>query len=111
MRTAEHVTREINLIARNFECLGDKEASAATADHVRRFWAPLLRAELQSVFDTHPERFSAIARNAIVALAFPANDARDLVGDATADRCALAAALPLPAHGSHQDNDRCEEER
>ena len=68
MKTADHVTREINLIARNLACLGEEKASAATADHVRRFWAPLLRAELKSVFGTQPDQFSPIARRAIAAL-------------------------------------------
>jgi predicted nucleic acid-binding Zn ribbon protein len=68
METAKHVTREINLIARNLECLGLHAASEATAEHVRRFWAPLLRAELQSAAAVHPDRFSPIAREAILAL-------------------------------------------
>jgi hypothetical protein len=68
METTDRVTREINLIARNFECLGDKTASAATADHVRRFWAPLLRAALRSAFGAQPDQFSPIARQAVVAL-------------------------------------------
>ena len=76
MRTADHVTREINLIARNLACLGAREATAATADHVRRFWAPLLRAELQSVFDAHPERFVPIAHAAAATLARSPSSAR-----------------------------------
>ena len=68
MLTAQRVTREANLIARQFECLGEEAASAATVDHVRRFWAPLLKAELRSVARTHPELFSPIAREAICAL-------------------------------------------
>jgi hypothetical protein len=63
--TAEHVTREVNLIARNFECLGIAAATAATADHVRRFWAPLLRSELLKQARAHRERFSPIATDAI----------------------------------------------
>ena len=68
METGDRVTREINLIARNLACLGDEKASAATADHVRRFWAPLLRAELRSVFGAQPDQFSPIAQQAIAAL-------------------------------------------
>lgn len=68
MQTTDRVRREINLIARNFECLGDSKASAATADHVLRFWAPLLKAALKSAFRAQPEQFSPIARQAIVAL-------------------------------------------
>lgn len=65
METTNRVTRDINQIARNFACLGDESASLATADHVRRFWAPLLKAELASAFGSQPERFSPIARRAI----------------------------------------------
>jgi hypothetical protein len=68
MATAQRVTREANLIARQFECLGEEAASSATANHVRLFWAPLLRAELKSVARAHPERFSSIARKAVSAL-------------------------------------------
>jgi formate dehydrogenase subunit delta len=68
METTDRVTREINLIARNFECLGDETASSATADHVRRFWAPLLKAALRSAFGAQPDQFSPIALQAIAAL-------------------------------------------
>jgi formate dehydrogenase subunit delta len=68
METAKHVTREINLIARNFECLGHALASLATAEHIRRFWAPLLKAELATAAAAHPDRFSPIALDAILAL-------------------------------------------
>lgn len=68
MQTTDRVTREINLIARNFECLGDEKASAATADHVLRFWAPLLKAALRSAFGAQPDQFSPIAQQAIAAL-------------------------------------------
>jgi hypothetical protein len=68
MATAQRVTREANLIARQFESLGEEVASSATANHVRLFWAPLLKAELKSVAGAHPERFSSIARKAIAAL-------------------------------------------
>jgi predicted nucleic acid-binding Zn ribbon protein len=69
METVKHVTREINLIARNFACLGVEAASQATAEHVRRFWAPLLKTALASAATAHPESFSPIAREAIRALA------------------------------------------
>src|SRR6188768_2649238 len=46
MATAQHVIREANLIARQFECLGPTRAAEATAAHILTFWAPLLRKEL-----------------------------------------------------------------
>jgi predicted nucleic acid-binding Zn ribbon protein len=75
METVKHVTREINLIARNLACLGEDAASQATAEHVRRFWAPLLRTELASAVAAHPERFSTIAHAAIALLAPAPSDA------------------------------------
>lgn len=71
METANRITRDINQIARNFARLGEEPASLATADHVRRFWAPLLKAELASAFGTQPGRFSPIARRAIEAIELP----------------------------------------
>lgn len=65
MATAEHVTHEINLIARQFECLGADRAASATAEHIRRFWAPLLRSTLVAEAHCHTERFSPIAQKAI----------------------------------------------
>jgi formate dehydrogenase subunit delta len=110
MRTAEHVTREINLIARNLECLGEKEASAASAGHVRRFWAPLLRAELYSVFRDHPERFSPIARDAIRALEVSALRARGPT-ETAADRSASPGSSPLPDFADSSVTNRCEDAR
>lgn len=69
MATAQHVTREVNLIARQFECLGADRAAAATADHIRKYWAPLLRSILLAEARGHAERLSPIAREAIDLLA------------------------------------------
>jgi len=65
MATAQHVTREINLIAREFECLGVDRAAAATADHIRKYWAPLLRSTLLAEARGQGDRFSPIAKAAI----------------------------------------------
>lgn len=66
--TGHHVTYEANQIGRNFACLGDKAAAAATADHISRFWAPLLKQALLHEADMHPAAFSAIASEAIALL-------------------------------------------
>jgi hypothetical protein len=63
--TADHVTREINLIARNLACHGFARAAAETADHIRRFWAPQLRTALFEQARSHPERFTPLAGEAI----------------------------------------------
>jgi hypothetical protein len=65
MTTAQRVTREINLIARQFECLGAERAAQATADHIRKFWAPLLKTTLLSEANSHRDRFSPAASQAI----------------------------------------------
>jgi formate dehydrogenase subunit delta len=65
---AKRVTREANLIARNFECWGAQAAAAATADHIKRFWAPQLRAALSEDARAHHDGFSPIARNAVLML-------------------------------------------
>lgn len=33
-------------IARNFAALGDDKAAEATADHIRKFWDPRMKAQL-----------------------------------------------------------------
>lgn len=71
MATAEHVIREVNLIARNFECRGRQTAAVATADHISRFWAPSLRVVLLKEGQDSRDRFSSIAREAISLLAGP----------------------------------------
>ena len=60
------------------------QAWSYPADERAQWLEPLLRAELQSVFGTHPERFSPIAREAVVALAYSPRNARR-VADASVD--------------------------
>jgi formate dehydrogenase subunit delta len=69
--TARRVTREANLIARNFACLGASAAAAATAAHIQRFWAPQLRATLLAQARSHPARFSSIASDAVAMMNAP----------------------------------------
>jgi hypothetical protein len=61
-----HARRQLDRA--NLECLGTRRAAAATADHIEKFWAPLLRATLFEQARSHPERFSPIAGEAIVLL-------------------------------------------
>lgn len=72
MSTATHVVREVNLIARNLECWGKEAAILATADHLRRFWAPSLKQALFEQARTDPDRLSPIARGAVAMLTAPA---------------------------------------
>lgn len=66
--TAAHVTYEANQIGHNFACLGQEAAAEATADHIRRFWAPLLRQTLIAEERAHPTAFTPIATAAIARL-------------------------------------------
>jgi hypothetical protein len=66
--TGRHVTYEINQIGRNFGWLGQHAAAAATADHVERFWAPLLRQALRDEALLRPACLSPIAHEAITLL-------------------------------------------
>lgn len=65
----QRVSQGANLIARNLECLGAKAAAEATADHIRRFWAPQLRLTLLAQAQANSQTFSPIAREAIAMLA------------------------------------------
>lgn len=69
MTTAERVVREANLIAREFAVLGSDRAISATVDHIRKFWAPLLRTTLLAEATAHREKFSPIAIGAVDRLA------------------------------------------
>ena len=78
MAIAQSVIREANLIARQFECLGPARAAEATAAHIRRFWAPLLRKVLLEQAHEHGDRFSPIATQAIgMTLRKNTNDSAD----------------------------------
>jgi hypothetical protein len=71
METAKRVVREANLIARQFHHLGTELAARATAQHMRRFWAPLLRTVLLNELREHGDRFSPAARQAAGLLSHP----------------------------------------
>jgi formate dehydrogenase subunit delta len=65
MATAERVLYQTNQIARNFAVLGPEAAAAATADHIRTFWAPYLRWVLMREFDRRTHAFSQTAQAAV----------------------------------------------
>jgi formate dehydrogenase subunit delta len=49
MSNDERLAYMLNQIARNFEALGHDAAAAATADHVKSFWAPRMRSRIQDL--------------------------------------------------------------
>jgi hypothetical protein len=69
MFTEQRVTREANLIARQFERLGAEPAAQATAHHINTFWAPLLKSSLLGEARKHADHFSPIAKRAVCILA------------------------------------------
>ena len=46
MKPAEKLVMMANQIARNLAVQGEEDAVAATADHIRRFWDPRMRAAI-----------------------------------------------------------------
>lgn len=47
--SAERIARMANQIARAFAAEGRAEAARDTADHIRKFWDPRMRAELEAL--------------------------------------------------------------
>ncbi|MEP7222203.1 MAG: formate dehydrogenase subunit delta [Novosphingobium sp.] len=50
-----------NQIARNFAVQGDEAAAAATADHIRQFWAPRMKAAITANGDANLSPIAAAA--------------------------------------------------
>lgn len=61
----ERLVHMANQIARNFAVQGEVQAVAATAQHIRDFWDPRMRAAIAA---PGPGELSAIAAQAIAAL-------------------------------------------
>jgi formate dehydrogenase subunit delta len=51
VRQVEKLVMMANQIARNVPVRGEEEAIAATADHIRRFWEPRMRAAIVAYLD------------------------------------------------------------
>lgn len=68
MATAQHVVYKANQIARNLAYMGERKAAAATANHMRRFWAPYLRSVLLDQYSANRNALSPTARQAILLL-------------------------------------------
>jgi formate dehydrogenase subunit delta len=81
MATGEHVVYQANQIARNLAYMDRRKAAAATADHLRKFWAPYLRSVLLDEYSINQSAFSPTAREAILLLKSASRS-----GGATANR-------------------------
>lgn len=67
--SAAHLVKMANEIAAFFASYPDAEQAAAdTAAHLRRFWAPALRAQLIAHIGEHPADLAPIARQAVALL-------------------------------------------
>ena len=66
---AAKLARMANDIANNFAVLGDDEAIASTANHIRMFWDPRMRKQAFTMIDSEDDTFNEIARQALEQLA------------------------------------------
>jgi formate dehydrogenase subunit delta len=73
---AEKLVRMANQIAANFDYGPDKaKAAAAVADHLRRFWSPLMREEIVNHDDQGEVKLSDVAKQAVAQLALEQSSA------------------------------------
>jgi formate dehydrogenase subunit delta len=65
----DDLVRQINQIARYFDAYPEVEAIAGVANHVRKFWAPDMRAQIIDGRQQLAERLHPLARAALEQLA------------------------------------------
>jgi formate dehydrogenase subunit delta len=71
MSTEDRLIYMANQIARNVAALGEEEAVATTADHIRSFWDPAMKKRIHVLAAARPEALSPIAAAAIGRIAAP----------------------------------------
>lgn len=71
MSTGDRLIYMANQIARNLAVLGQDEAVAMTADHIRSFWDPAMKKRIRALAAARPEALSPIAAAAIGRIAVP----------------------------------------
>ena len=79
MRPVEKLVMMANQIARNLRGAGEEAAIAATADHIRRFWDPRMRAAIIAYL-ADGGTLEPIAAAAVRRLAPPATPAGRRIG-------------------------------
>lgn len=78
MSAADKLILMANQIARNLEALGEAEAIGATAEHIRKYWAPQMRAAMKTHIEREEGRgLSAIALQALQDVVAPEGTRRD----------------------------------
>ncbi|WEK43815.1 MAG: formate dehydrogenase subunit delta [Candidatus Sphingomonas colombiensis] len=65
MSTTDRLLHMANQIARAFASNGEDSAIAATCEHLRLYWDPLMRGRIVACLDTCPDALSDIARGAV----------------------------------------------
>lgn len=71
MSTEDRLIYMANQIARNLAALGEEEAVAMTAHHIRDFWDPAMKRRIGTLAAARPEALSPIAAAAIGRIAAP----------------------------------------
>jgi formate dehydrogenase subunit delta len=62
--SAQKLVRMANEIARNMRTMGGDQAAVATANHLKSFWTPSMRASIVAHLDAGGEGLDPIARDA-----------------------------------------------
>lgn len=65
MSMTAKLVRMANQIARNFEIHGETEAVGETAEHIRKFWDPRMRDQIQAHVEAGGEGLTDIALDAV----------------------------------------------
>ncbi|WP_313804208.1 formate dehydrogenase subunit delta [Sphingobium sp.] len=71
MSTQDRLIYMANQIARNVAALGEDEAVALTAEHIRDFWDPAMKKRIGALAAARPEALSPIAAAAIKRIVTP----------------------------------------
>jgi formate dehydrogenase subunit delta len=58
-----------NQIATNFRSMGEQDAIAATAEHIRLFWSPSMRKEIEVLRNAPDVALGEVARKALERIA------------------------------------------
>lgn len=69
---SDDIVRMANQIAAFFSAYPQEEAVAGIADHIRKFWEPRMKADLQALVDAPPETLDPLVIEAARSLRSPA---------------------------------------
>ncbi len=65
MSPADRLIYMANQIARNVAAMGEDEAAATVADHIRKYWDPTMRGHIIVLAAERPDALSPIAAAAV----------------------------------------------